>query len=75
MNALSSTFEVSCVPRATTPLPEIGYRQAIDCHLSQQLRDKKRRLPPKLAGRSVKWGRFNSGFAESDRIGRRNRNK
>jgi hypothetical protein len=40
MNALTSTFEVSAVDRATEPLPEVPYYQAIDSLLSQSLRHK-----------------------------------
>ncbi len=44
MNTLSLTFDVSNVPRATKPLPETPYNQAIDQLLSQPLLEKKRRL-------------------------------
>ena len=44
MNTTHSTFEVSHVPRATEPLPEIPYLRAIDCLLSQPFRLKKQRL-------------------------------
>jgi hypothetical protein len=30
MNTLASTFEVSGVPRATEPLPEVRHHQAVD---------------------------------------------
>jgi len=42
MNALTSTFEVSAVDRASKPLPEVPYYQAIDSLLSQSLRHKAR---------------------------------
>lgn len=49
MNTLTSTFEVSAVDRATEPLPEVPYYQAIDFLLSQPLRHKKQSLQEKIA--------------------------
>ena len=49
MNALTSTFEVSAVDRATEPLPEVPYYQAIASLLSQPLRHKKQRLQEEIA--------------------------
>jgi hypothetical protein len=49
MNTLTSTFEVSAVPRATEPLPEVPYYQAIDSLLSQPLCHKKERLQEQIA--------------------------
>jgi hypothetical protein len=48
MNTLASTFEVSSVPRATEPLPEVPYRQAIDHLLSQPLRRRKQDLQEQI---------------------------
>ena len=48
MNTLTSTFEVSNVARATEPLPEVQYRQAIDHLLSQPLRHRKQRLQEQI---------------------------
>jgi hypothetical protein len=44
MNTLTSTFEVSPVTRAKDALPEVPFRQAIDCLLNQALRHKKQDL-------------------------------
>jgi hypothetical protein len=44
MNVLTSTFEVSAVDRATEPLPEVPYYQAIESLLSQPLRHKEAAL-------------------------------
>jgi hypothetical protein len=49
MNALTSTFEVSAVNRATEPLPEAQYYQAIDSLLNQRLRYKKQPLQEEIA--------------------------
>jgi hypothetical protein len=48
MNTLASTFEVSSVPRATEPLPEVPYRQGIDHLLSQPLRRRKQDLQEQI---------------------------
>jgi hypothetical protein len=48
MNSLTSTFEVSDVPRATEPLPEVPYHHAIDRLLKQPLRRKKQRLQEQI---------------------------
>jgi hypothetical protein len=49
MNTVTSTtFEVSSVPRATDPLPEVPYHQAINQLLSQPLRGRKQRLQQQL---------------------------
>jgi hypothetical protein len=49
MKTLTTTFAVSEVPRAATPLPEVPYFQAIDHLLNQALRDRKEYLQEQLA--------------------------
>src|SRR5579871_2802283 len=48
VNTLISTFEVSSVPRAEEPLPEVPYRQAIEELLGQPLLQTKQRLQEQL---------------------------
>jgi hypothetical protein len=47
-NTIAATFEVSSVPRATDPLPEVPYLQAIDSLLSGPFRLEKQRLQEHL---------------------------
>src|SRR5262245_16015617 len=49
MNTTGTTFNVSPVTRATDPLPEIPYLQAIDSLLSEPFRREKQRLQEHLA--------------------------
>jgi hypothetical protein len=50
MKTLSSTFEVSNLTHATTPLPEVPYYQAVDRLLQEPLRNKKQ-----LLRRQIRW--------------------
>jgi hypothetical protein len=48
MRTVTSTFEVSSVARATEPLPEVPYLQAINDLLRQPLRRRKQRLQEQI---------------------------
>jgi hypothetical protein len=50
INTLTSTFEVSDVPRAAEPLSEVPYHQAISQLLDQPLRQRKQRLHEQIDG-------------------------